>query len=1068
MPARLLAVPYGPPATAALAEVVVAAKAGDPLAAVTVVVPSATVGTTLRRRLALDAGGMAGVAFRSLPQVAAHLAGVTIGAEPSLARVVHAAHVRAVLAEARPPLAAVAGSVAAERSLGATIAELAELDDPALDALAARSARSAEVVRLHRRWRAATAGWADPRAVWRAAADAVTAGTAPLAEIGPLVVHLPRRLRPAEHGLLAALVTRHPVAVLVGLTGVAGADEPALRLLGELRSILGVASVSVGRPPRAVSPTTVVRAPDPAEEAAVAARIVVEAVAAGTRPERIAVVSRVRAPYATLVHEALGAAGVEHHGPSARTLAQTVAGRVLVGLLGLLDDDLARVAVIDWLRSGPVLDPATARPAPTPRWDRRARAAGVVAGRAQWADRLALAVEDRVEGLARWGGPVDDDRTLVELAALGAFVEHLAADLAAAPAGSWPALVEWADALLRRYLGDDDIVAAWRELAGPDDQAGIDAEVRAYASVRDALRRLAALEGIGAPPGLAELRRSMVDELDRPAAGVGRFGHGVLVGRLLDVAGADLDLVLVLGLAEGDAPPRRPDDALLPARERAEAGGALAPRGLARDEEHRDLLAALAAAPRCIATFPRVDPRAMRERQPSRWLLDGAGVRAGRSLSAAALDDLRGPGGADWFVDVESSEWWLAEGRPPASVAEAGVAALLAAHRHGARTPDLLGHPVVAGDVDLARGLRAAHHRRAGGFDAWNGLVGSVVDLVADLGVVPRSPTTLERWAECPFRYFLANVLGLRGVDDPTDDDHVDPRALGSLVHRILERFVIEHGLGRPAGAPWSTEDRARAHEIATEEAARLEAAGRTGRPLLWRMRWDAVRRNLDRVLDADDVARRTGAMTPVAIELAFGTTDDHPPVEVALRSGRRVRFKGYIDRVDASADRRRLAVVDYKTGNPDWHRNVRYGGDGDGDLTASGTKLQLPIYALAARQAVAGGDRAVTVDTHYWSVDDRYPLGRYGGPFDEAAEARFVEVLEVVSEGIEAGHFPARPGAETWSRGGPVRQNCRYCEFDTICPTTRGERWESVRLDPRLTAYVALADPGPDPGVAP
>jgi RecB family exonuclease len=1066
VPARLLAVPYGPAATAAVAGVVAEAKGDDRLATVTVVVPSATVGTTLRRRLAHDAGGLAGVAFRSLPQVATLLAGFALGAEASLPGAVHCAHVRTVLAQARPPLAGVAGTAAAERSLGATFTELAELDDPALDALAACSARSAEVVRLHRQWRSATAGCADPRAVWRAAAGAVTSGTACLAEVGPLVVHLPRRLRPSEHGLLAALAAHHPIAVLVGLTGDAEADEPAQRLLGQLRATLRVSPVSTGGPPRPMPPTTVVRTPDPAEEAAVAARAVVEGVAGGTRPERIAVVSRMRDPYAALVHEALGAAGVEHHGPAPRTLAQTVAGRVLTGLLGLLDDDLARVAVIDWLRSGPVLDPRTGRPAPTSRWDRRARTAGVVAGRAQWTARLTLAAESRAEYLARSGGAVDRDHTLVELAALGAFIEHLAADLAAAPAGSWSALVEWADALLGRYLGDDDAVAAWRDLAGPDDQPGVDAEVRAHASVRDALRRLAALEGIGAPPGVVELRRAVADDLDRPAGGVGRFGHGVFVGRLLDVAGADLDLVLVLGLAEGDAPPRRPDDALLPARERAEAGGALAPRGLARDEEHRDLLAALAAAPRRVVTFPRVDPRAMRERQPSRWLLDGAGARAGRSLSAAALDDLRGADGADWFVDVESSEWWLVEGLPPASVAEAEMAGLLASHRHGVRSPDLLGHPVVVADPALARGLRAADHRRAGGFDAWNGRVGSVVDIVADLGVVPRSPTALERWAECPFRYFLSHVLDLRGVDDPTEADDVDARDLGSLVHRILERFVTERGLSRPPGEAWSAPDRARAHEIADEEAARLEAAGRTGRPLLWRMRWDALRRNLDRVLDADDISRRREAMAPVEVELAFGTAEaDHPPVEVALRSGRRVRFKGYIDRVDASADRRRLAVVDYKTGNPDSHRKVRYGGEGEGDLTASGTKLQLPIYALAARQALAGGDRAVTVDTHYWSVDDRYPLGRYGGPFDDAAEARFVEVLEVVSDGIEAGHFPARPGGETWSRGGPVRQNCHYCDFDTICPTTRGERWETVRLDPRLSAYVALSDPDPGGG---
>jgi hypothetical protein len=49
MATRLLTVAYGPPATALLGRIVGAGQAGDPLAPVTVVVPSAAAGVTLRR-----------------------------------------------------------------------------------------------------------------------------------------------------------------------------------------------------------------------------------------------------------------------------------------------------------------------------------------------------------------------------------------------------------------------------------------------------------------------------------------------------------------------------------------------------------------------------------------------------------------------------------------------------------------------------------------------------------------------------------------------------------------------------------------------------------------------------------------------------------------------------------------------------------------------------------------------------------------------------------------------------------------------------------------------------------
>ncbi len=75
MATRLLSVAYGPPATALLGRIVGAVQAGDPLAPVTVVVPSAAAGVTLRRRLALDLGGVVNVAVTSFPQLAGGLAG---------------------------------------------------------------------------------------------------------------------------------------------------------------------------------------------------------------------------------------------------------------------------------------------------------------------------------------------------------------------------------------------------------------------------------------------------------------------------------------------------------------------------------------------------------------------------------------------------------------------------------------------------------------------------------------------------------------------------------------------------------------------------------------------------------------------------------------------------------------------------------------------------------------------------------------------------------------------------------------------------------------------------------
>ncbi len=92
-------------------------------------------------------------------------------------------------------------------------------------------------------------------------------------------------------------------------------------------------------------------------------------------------------PYARLVAEQLCAAGLPHHAPKQRSLAQTVPGRALLGLLRLPDDQWSRVAVLSWLRDAPIRDGRDYLP--TASWQRHAGEAGVTRGRIeQWQEKL--------------------------------------------------------------------------------------------------------------------------------------------------------------------------------------------------------------------------------------------------------------------------------------------------------------------------------------------------------------------------------------------------------------------------------------------------------------------------------------------------------------------------------------------------------------------------------------------------------------------------------------------------------------------------------------------------------
>ena len=144
-------VPYGPPARAALTEVIAGAKHNDPLAPVTVVVPSNYAGLALRRALAVSTlpgssqPGLVNVRFMVLARVIELVGAPRLAARGRrpLTAPYRAEAVRAAV-EANPgPFADVALLGSTERSLQSTFHDLSDLPTAALDALAGINHRSA-------------------------------------------------------------------------------------------------------------------------------------------------------------------------------------------------------------------------------------------------------------------------------------------------------------------------------------------------------------------------------------------------------------------------------------------------------------------------------------------------------------------------------------------------------------------------------------------------------------------------------------------------------------------------------------------------------------------------------------------------------------------------------------------------------------------------------------------------------------------------------------------------------------------------------------------------------------
>src|SRR5438445_3649474 len=208
----------------------------------------------------------------------------------------------------------------------------------------------------------------------------------------------------------------------------------------------------------------------------------------------------------------------------------------------------------------------------------------------------------------------------------------------------------------------------------------------------------------------------------------------------------------------------------------------------------------------------------------------------------------------------------------------------------------------------------------------------------------------------------MQNVLYVEPVERPEDVMQLAPVDRGSLVHIVLDRFLDEARDHVDAGRPWTDVDRARMRVIAEEEFADAEARGVTGRRLFWERDRRVILGELDAFLAADEAYRADGLARTLATELAFGMPGAAAgAVEVPLGDGRVVRMRGKAARVDRRADDR-LVVIDYKTGS-----STSYAGLGSDNPGMSGKRLQLPVYAYAARTAYGTPD--TEVDAFYWFI---------------------------------------------------------------------------------------------------
>ncbi len=1078
MNVQVVATPYGSPAVQKLAEQVAKLKNGNPLSPVTVVIPTPVAGLATRRALGARGRGIAAVSFLMLFDLAAKLVGQAqtgLDDRKLLTNQVIAATVRKVLNADPGIFRDSAHHPATEQALVQAYQELRELPEEGHDRLAAQSGRAADVVRICRQARSELhKGWYDQTDQVELAVEALQSFSPEAAGVDdkpePVVVFLPQRVTPSQGAMVSALGTITSVVVIAGLTGDEAADGPVRDSVRRMGSEIG-SQPSIPKP----CGQRVISTASADDEMRVVVREVVDAARHGIPLSRVALLCGGGTPSLRHLHDHLTAAEIEFNGPNGRTLADSLVGRGLLALLDLKRYDFRRTEVFALLSvAAPILhqEPAGSdeeesmaagrRPMPASAWERVSRQAGVTRGAQQWTERLERFAAEQRERLERFAAeqadmqPSDPDyraetmrRDAAHADSLAQFMVTLIEDLTPDPEPStWKEWCDWISKLIATYLNDEQDVRDWPE-----------PEREAARKIKSILDRLATLGEIEPRPRSATLRHALTTELLGTTIGrIGRVGQGVFTGRIGDSLGMELDRVILIGMAEGVFPRSLRDDPLLPERERQIAGDELTRPSGRIDEQHRHFLTALASADEATLVYARGDTRRSAEQHPSRWLLDTATALAGRPVDSASLEGFGSDRNAGWFEHV-SSFWGRVRGDGPPATDQEFCLQALTGHRASDPaevepiSPEVL--ELLGDDPFLIRGAEMVTARASERFTRFDGnLTGH--DVTDFTGVM--SPTSLETWADCPMRYLFRHVFRVQPVEQPEELLEISALDKGSLVHEALEEFIAEalrEGRVPEPNQPWNEQQRRRLREIGEEKCRQMEERGLTGAPVYWHHERHLILADLDRFLTEDDKHRREQRTTPIAAELSFGMTDaDTEAVPVMLPSGREVKLKGQIDRVDRTAGGG-LVVTDYKTGKADSYTKLNKKGE-DLDPVIRGTRLQLPVYGLAA-QAHSGHSDA-PVEARYWFVTGKEKFKTHGYELDGAVLSRFKEVMEVIAGGIGAGVFCDRPEAEETS--GSYSQFCDYCNPDRLGTEDARRCWDKMENQDELLPYRLLAEP--------
>jgi ATP-dependent helicase/DNAse subunit B len=300
------------------------------------------------------------------------------------------------------------------------------------------------------------------------------------------------------------------------------------------------------------------------------------------------------------------------------------------------------------------------------------------------------------------------------------------------------------------------------------------------------------------------------------------------------------------------------------------------------------------------------------------------------------------------------------------------------------------------------------------------------------------SPTALQTYAACPYRFFLYGVLRLQPRQEAAPLEVIDPLTRGSLFHKVqYEVLTSLRAAGRLPVTPANVDSAtAEVDRVLERVAARYEDELWPAIPKVWEDGINSIRADLREWLRRQAAA--DDGWVPYKFELSFGLADrdreDEDPASVPdpVQIAGGLKLRGAIDLVERHPAGK-VRATDHKTGKARAEEGMVIGG---------GHHLQPVLYALACEELL---DEPVESGRLYYCT----AAGDYAKvdvPLDERARDHADRMVRTLDAALAEGFLPAAPD----------RDACTWCDYLAVCGPNEERR---VRVKPpnRLVALNEL-----------